>query len=377
MMTRDLLLEQMRMSEANEEKTYLSLTRSLFDQIQNPLKLLYDDTATVTDRFTRISPEVIRANPKIIKTLRYCLAPVVSQMRLGQLIGVDTTEAFEEKGRAPTDGQVTQLAAWVNGHLDRNRFQWLDRPRMSAAERGLSETYAKLWTVSLQSNQNSATQYRTRRKEMQEAAIMAALGASGLALQETLGIVGPPRARRKAGDPPFSKPSRLGGINDAEDVRPGHYVREKKILAGSQKRQKADAIVRPSRDPRLYCIEAKAVGIRLDSTKRLKELNDKHTDWMGVASLALTTVGVVAGMFRDVELIATIKRRPIPIFFEHDLSRLTEFLLTGLYYGAPWIPALLFPEMPEHEIVEAIEKIQTPDAEGAPPAEDAGPDEPR
>jgi hypothetical protein len=359
MMTRDRLREQMAISEANEEKTYKTLTLALFREIQDPLKVLYDQAVEATRQFTSITRDAIQANPKTIKTLRYCLAPVISQMRLGQLIGLGTTEGFEEQGLVPSDEQADRLARWFNDYLDRERFQWLARPDMSAAERGLAETYAKLWTVSLQSNQNTATKYRTQRKEQQEKAIAAALEGMGLKFQEKLGPPQASRPRRKAGDPPHPpQPRRPGGIDAVDDILPGHYVKEKKILGGSQKKQKSDLTARPSDAPALFCIEAKAVGIKLDSTKRLKELNDKYTDWKG-SSLPITTVGVVAGMFSDAELVATIKQRQIPVFFEHDLGQLVEFLRSRQYYGAAWNPAALFAEVPETELVEALENIQT------------------
>jgi hypothetical protein len=141
-----------------------------------------------------------------------------------------------------------------------------------------------------------------------------------------------------------------------DDVLPRHYVREKKILGGSQKKQKSDVTARPSEKPMLVCIEAKAVGIKLDSTKRLKELNDKYTDWMG-SGLPITPVGVVAGMFSDAELVATIKKRRIPIFFEHDLGELVAFLNHGLYFGDPWDPDALFPDVTETELEDASKKI--------------------
>jgi len=186
-----------------------------------------------------------------------------------------------------------------------------------------------------------------------------ALEGMGLTFQEKLGAPQPPRPRKKPGDPQQPPvPPRLGGVDAVDDVLPGHYVKEQKIYGGSQKKQKSDLTARPALEPKLFCVEAKAVGIRLDSTKRLKELNDKYTDWKG-SSLPITTVGVVAGMFSDTELVATIKQRQIPIFFEHDLVKLVEFLKSRMYYGAPWKPDSLFAEIPEKELTEALENILT------------------
>ncbi|HZY89389.1 MAG TPA: hypothetical protein VFE78_31495, partial [Gemmataceae bacterium] len=75
------------------------------------------------------------------------------------------------------------------------------------------------------------------------------------------------------------------------------------------------------------------------------------------------------------ELIATIRGRGVPIFFEHDLTRLVAFLQTGVYYDAPWAPAALFPDVPVEEVQATLQKIQAaPPAreEAEMPAADAG-----
>jgi hypothetical protein len=55
--------------------------------------------------------------------------------------------------------------------------------------------------------------------------------------------------------------------------------------------------------------------------------------------------------------MATIRVRGIPIFFEHDLARLAEFLTTGNYFGSPWDPKALFTDVPPEQLEEALEKI--------------------
>ena len=132
-------------------------------------------------------------------------------------------------------------------------------------------------------------------------------------------------------------------------------MREQKILFG--KRQKADLTARPVADNRLICVEAKAVGIRIDSTKRLKELNDKHTDWIS-SGLNVIAVGVCAGFFNDIELIATARGRGIPIFWEHNLDQLIAFVSQGNYYGSPWNARELFPDVPDVIVRAGLESIQ-------------------
>jgi hypothetical protein len=374
-LTRELLLREMSVSERNEEQIYRDLTLRLFRELQGPLKGLYDRMAEVTGHLTALTPQALQDYPRIIKVLRYCLAPVISQMRLGQMIEIGSTEGFEEKGNRPTDAQADRLAQWFQAYLDQERFPWVANPGLAAQERGIAEHYAKLCTVSLMSNQNTATKYRNQRKELQERAIAGVLGTMGLTPQARLGPAPPARKRRKKGDPPLPPPApRLGGINAIDDVQPRCFVTEQKVLAGSEKNQKSDVTTRPTEAEVLYCIEAKAVGIRIDSTKRLKELNDKFTDW-AKAKVRIVTVGVCAGFFNSLELIATIRGRGVPIFFEHDLTRLVAFLQTGVYYDAPWAPAALFPDVPVEEVQATLQKIQAaPPAreEAEMPAADAG-----
>jgi len=364
MMPRELLLSEMARSATDEESIYMTLTLSLFRELQLPNQDRFDQLMRATQSLTLITRQVLQASPGLVKILRYCLAPVISQMRLGQIVGLGTTESFEERQATPTDGQADRLACWFNDYLDRERFPWFANPAVSPTERRISESFAKLWTVSLLSDQNTATKYRTQRKERQEQAIVEALRARGLESQASLGPpASPRRARRKPGDPPRPKvAAKLGGIDNVHDVQAGHFVKEQKILGGSQKKQTADVTVRPTLEKRLFCIEAKAVGIKIDSTKRLKELNDKCTDWNGSA-LPIQTIGVCAGMFNSSELIATMKLREVPIFFEHALDRLTDFLCDGLYYGATWNPSALFPDVSIQEAEVALAKIKTATAE--------------
>ena len=360
MLTLDRLRHEMAVSARLEEETYKALTLGLYRQLEAPLRDLYDELFAATRGFTAITAEVIRARPRTVKILRHAVVPVISQMRMGQLAGMRSTEPFEEAGLPPTTGQAEQMAGWFREYLDRDRFTWVGGagPMPSAGEQRVAEHYAKLWTVSLVANQNALTDYRNVRKANQERAIADSLRAAGLAEQLGLGprpsptLPGIPRARGSRSP----RTHRAGGIQSTDDVWPGHFVAEKKVLYG--RRQKADLTARPSSRPQLVCIEAKAVGIRIDSTKRLKELNDKCTDWQA-CPLPIVTAGVCAGFFNEAELVATIRGRGIPVFWEHDLDRLQEFVVRGTYYGAPWDPASLFSEVPTERVLEGLEEIQT------------------
>jgi hypothetical protein len=365
MLTKEKFLADLLMSQQREEATYKRLTLELYKQLQEPLKSLYDEAIRATVNFTAITAETIQQHPRIIKILRYCLTPVISQMRLGQIVGVGTTRPFEVGDARPSDAVAAEVGRWVENYLDRERFPWTSPapPDWSPPERSIAEHYAKLCTVALVSNQNTDTLYRMNRQRLQEEAIADVLRSIGLAFQAELGPPRLPQPRRKKGDPPQPPvPRRPVGISKIDDVQAGHFVTEKVILAGLGRNQKSDLTARPIdqpallHPPRLFCIEAKAVGIRIDSAKRLKELNDKFTDWAGSA-IPITTIGVCSGFFNLLELMATIRVRGIPIFFEHDLAPLGDFLKSGNYHGAPWDPTTLFADIPQDQLQEALGKI--------------------
>lgn len=333
----------MHLAEVFEERQYAALNKDILGAIRMPLLELYDLMFQATAGLTRITAQVIVEHPSILKIMRYVSPPpTISQMRLGQIIGMGTTSEFEERGRVPTPAQAERLAAWLNLHLDHERFPWLTSasPKLLPEQRETAEKYARLWTVALLANQNVATRYRTQRKELQEAAIASALTTAGLESQSRLVLA--PGIRRQ------------GGIADLSNLHPNHFVRETKIRSGRS--QKADVIARVA--DQLVCIEAKAVGIRLDSSKRIKELNDKKVDW-DRSPFPITTVGVFSGFFNAAELVATIRERRIPVFWEHDLARLAEFIIQGTYYGAPWKPETMFQDVSEAEIQEALVVIDT------------------
>src|SRR5262249_51915276 len=115
------------------------------------------------------------------------------------------------KGVQPTSEQASRLARWFQEYLDQERFPWVANKTMPAVERRIAEHYAKLCTVSLVSNQNTATKYRNQRKEKQENAISEVLLGMGLLLQKRLGPPPATRKRRKPDDPPPPRPARRFG----------------------------------------------------------------------------------------------------------------------------------------------------------------------
>lgn len=179
-----------------------------------------------TANLTTITVRSLQQHPHVIQILRYCLAPTISQMRLGQIVGIGSTRPFEVDDKRPSDQAAGELAQWFQSYLDRERFPWTlpVPPAWSEPERQIAEHYAKLCTVALVSNQNTDTLYRNKRQKIQEDAVAAALASIGLILQVEPGqpYLGLPR--RKKGDPPVKR--RPNGISRLDDVRPGNYVKE-------------------------------------------------------------------------------------------------------------------------------------------------------
>lgn len=314
MLTFEILDREMEISRTRESGMYDELMADASRGIGTTIEDLYDQALGATRRLARIDADAIMACPEVVKILRYCTNPVISQMRLGQTVGLTSTKSFEDDGKSPARSVAETMAALFTRDLDHERFPWVRDHGIPAAEALMAGRYAKLATVRLIHSQNVTTDYRTLRRRKQEQAIADALEAAGMSHQKQMD-----------GE----------GLEVIDDIAPGRYVRDKKILGSVQKRQKADLICRHKDAQRIFAIEGKAVGILVDSTKRLKEVNEKHTDWSR-SGMPVTTIGVCSGHFRRNELVATIRDRGIPVFFEHRLDMLTEYVKSGFYYGTRW-----------------------------------------
>ena len=67
-------------------------------------------------------------------------------------------------------------------------------------------------------------------------------------------------------------------------------------------------------------VEAKAVGVELDATKRIKECCDKANDWNTATNLNYPDiVTVIAGFFNQTN-ISNLTASNIAIIWEHKLS---------------------------------------------------------
>ncbi len=263
---------------------------------------IYDIAFGLTDGFRRITGHSVGSDTRIIRILRYVVAPTFSQMKFGQLFGFDTMEKFERARIVSSQALekhatlFEQISVFVNENLDRDRFVWLSSP-MKRGLRALAEDFARKWTCSLVSDQGAQTAYRNWRKQQQEAAIERHLIHHG-----------------------YIRSAFVGTVRTVTDVPIGEYTRETKVRGIST--QKADFVVRRRRDGKLLLIEAKAVGVALDAFKRVKECCDKAHSWYSSPELgAPLTVAVLGGFFAETNIHA-LRDSGVEVAWEFDLSTL-------------------------------------------------------
>ena len=74
-------------SREHEMHTYITSMRAMYENAILQNGEIYDFTFQVTQGFTNITAEAILADSRIVRILRYAVAPSISQMKFGQLFG--------------------------------------------------------------------------------------------------------------------------------------------------------------------------------------------------------------------------------------------------------------------------------------------------
>jgi hypothetical protein len=287
-------------------KTYISSMSNMYANALTQNGMLFDIAMQITGKFRSITPEAIRSDSRIIKILRYCVAPSISQMKFGQLFGLSSTDPFERE-KVVSGARVRELisvapkiADFVADHFDRTRFIWIDE-RLSQEQLELSYRYAKNWTCALIADQNAQTEYRNWRKTLQETRIEHAVIALG-----------------------YVRSDYSGDIRNRTDINVGTFTKERRVHGRTV--QKADMIVHSKNGQRLILIEAKAIGVELDAYKRVKECCDKASDWKNNKGLVdLKIVAVVAGFLSETN-IETLQKSGVSVVWEHDIAAIEKFL---------------------------------------------------
>ncbi len=300
------IANELKKAERFETKIFFEMSRKMYADAVTQCDPLYGIAFAKTDGFRNpITPKMILEDSRIIKVLRYCMLPVLSQMKLGQLIGLDTTAVFEEniidRGARLSELKkaVSELCRLANEGLDSQRFLWLQET-LAPKELALAEKYAKKWTCSLLANQNSATAFRNWRKELQETTAVEAIVKAGYSSVQTRRIVTSP-----------------------DDLLAGQYSRECRVKGRNV--QKADLVVRLKGSRRLLLIEAKAIGVRIDAFKRIKECREKFDDWKSRFGDDAECAVVISGFVPQREYESLLREGGF-VFWEHGIDALTAYL---------------------------------------------------
>ncbi len=299
------LLSNIAKSRQYEMKMYMQSMTAMYRTALAQNGEAYDIAFELTAGFCKITAAAVSEDSRIIKTLRYAVAPTISQMKFGQFFGLASIDKFENgkvvQGSAKAielSKHASQIAIFAAQHLDQSRFIWVENAGLKS---GLAFDYAKKWTCSMAADQNAQTRYRNWRKEQQEQAIIGKLVGSG-----------------------YVKSGFTGVIGKHTDIGIGEYTNEIRVKGRTV--QKAEVAFRSHRTHRLVLIEAKAVGVELDATKRIKECCDKANDWSSAANLSSPQiVAVIAGFFTQ-RNISNLEASGVHVVWEHDMGELADRL---------------------------------------------------
>lgn len=149
-------------------------------------------------------------------------------------------------------------------------------------------------------NQNALTAFRNWRKDIQENNIAQAILDSS-----------------------YTQKSFKAIINKATDLLPGEFVKENRIQGTVV--QKADFVIRLKKAKVLLAVEAKAIGVRVDAYKRMKEIRDKKNDWTAVFGNDIVVGAVLTG-FIPVDEVRSLINAGIKVFWEHNLNPFASYL---------------------------------------------------
>lgn len=295
-------------SREHEMRTYLNSMKAMYENALAQNGEIYDIAKESTKDFQDITAAAICADSRIIKILRYAIAPSISQMKFGQFFKMGSIDKFENDRLEPKTAKydalcriAPQIAQFATQNLDHNRFLWVAEDAGKITDRLLASEYAKGWTCSIAADQNAQTRYRNWRKNLQEQAIATELVQLG-----------------------YTKSSFTGIVRKNTDINIGEFTQELRVQGRT--RQKADLIARSKKTKKLVLIEAKAVGVEIDSTKRIKECCDKANDWRSAQALNNPVAATVIAGFFNRTGIQNLFASEIHVVWEHRLRDLEEIL---------------------------------------------------
>jgi hypothetical protein len=283
-------------SQEIEEEIFLDRIREFYDEELEKHKALYDFVASRTNNFREFDAEIIRQEPNVVKILRYLVKPPISQMKFGQFNGVGSTTNYEDDDPStPARDTAAAMARFMERNMDERKVPWLS----GDVEADEFIDISRDWTCDIIAQSEATTRYRNWRKDVQEERVAEAMADAGL-----------------------RHVSRSATISDTDDLSTGTFVSETKVACPGDD-QKADFVARPATDELLF-LEAKAVGVKIDSYKRVKEIRNKESDWR--AGFPNARVGAAVAGWIPESQIETLLGDDIEVFWEHRLGALREYL---------------------------------------------------
>lgn len=298
-------MNELLLAEKFEIDLYFQMARKLYDDCSTQSCELFDIAAKLTSPFSNITTDCILEDSRIIKILRYCMVPVLSQMKLGQLVDLPSTQLFEDNKVTKGDSRrkleltASKLLEIIVPRMDVERFLWLNS-KLSCSEYKIAMDLARKWTCSLMANQNSNTSFRNWRKELQETSIANQLINTGFVSVDVRRI-----------------------INDTNDLLPGQFSKECRIRGRNV--QKADFVIRLRKSKRMMLIEAKAIGVKIDAFKRIKECREKFDDWRYTFGNVIGCGVVLSGFIPESEY-KSLADSGVKVFWEHNIKEIGEYV---------------------------------------------------
>ncbi len=285
-----------RESQQLEEDVFLNQIREFYDTELERHKELYDFVADQTNNFRNFDAEIIREEPRVVKILRYLVKPPISQMKFGQFNGVGSTTNYEDEDPStPNKDVAQQMADFMQSNMDERKVPWIYRD----VDVNDWIDVSRDWTCDIIAQSEAATRYRNWRKDVQEDRVAEAMKEAGL-----------------------RRVSRSSTISDIDDLPARTFVSETKVACPGDD-QKADFVARPAKDELLF-LEAKAIGVKIDSYKRIKEIRNKESDWR--SGFPNARVGAAVAGWIPASQIETLLGDDIEVFWEHRLDSLQNYL---------------------------------------------------
>lgn len=286
--TREQLNVAREIAEASFKEQRRDEGPRAFEAICADVEVTVRHALAATDDLLALTGDVLRGEPLLFQILRSFCGPPISEEDLWTLVGGPKFK------RVPPDF-ADETADVISLVIDPVRFPWVRDERPATHE---EREKAVLATTTLISSRVIATNRRGSASARQESAVADALGAAGYRFDKS-----------------------RSQIQFLDQLDRGSYSRER-VVAGA----KCDVPVR-LRDGRLLALECKVSNGPKNSWKRVnREVGGKAETWRQHFGMQVITSVVLAGVYDLSCLVSAQDSQHVTLFWEHDLTPLSEFL---------------------------------------------------